>query len=226
MRLVEQDREKKILRRMRSVPENGTTTIYLGSSFFVGRDVFWPHWDSVPLVRNLEVHPREQVLDLCTGAGNIAVHAFWKGAGHVVAVDINPAAVESARKNVKYYCQNWPSVCSASDVREGDLYNALSKDEKFDVITGNPPFTRMTVRDSVEAAVGDPTFDLHKRLFEGTKLHLREGGRMYLSNSNIGSVDEMYALAEEHKFRVELIGRMRDPMEPIKVFYAFELKRK
>jgi hypothetical protein len=62
----------------------GTGTIeYLGMEFALHRNVFWPGDDSVPLVKNDVVNPGEEALDLCTGAGHIAVFSASKGARSV-----------------------------------------------------------------------------------------------------------------------------------------------
>jgi release factor glutamine methyltransferase len=221
MREVGRDMRERVLARMSGVPEKGIHVEYLGLRYLVLPEVFWPHWDSVPLVRNFEVNPGEYVLDLCTGSGVIAINAARKGADSVVAIDINPAAVRCTRKNVADH-----KYSSVIDVRGGNLFDALEQDDRFDVITANTPFTREPVDNIAEAAFGDPDLSLHKRLFSGAQKHLRKGGRLYLANANFGTVDEMYKLAGENGFGIELIGRMRDPVMPIKVYYAFELRRR
>jgi release factor glutamine methyltransferase len=174
-------------------------------------------------VRNFEVNEGEQVLDLCTGSGNVALHAGRRSRERIVAVDINPNAVESARRNLGLLKLD-PYRCSYN-VRCGDLFDAVSDDERFHVIMANVPFNIRRIVDNADRAFGDPDLSLHRRLFTGAQKHLRQGGRMYLANANFGTVDEMYALAGEHGFSMELIGRMRDPLMNFKVYYAFELKR-
>jgi methylase of polypeptide subunit release factors len=74
--------------------ETGTVVEYLGKLFVVHNNVFWPGDDSKPPVENYVVHPGEDVLDVCTGAGHIAVFSASKEVRSVVALDKNPDAVE------------------------------------------------------------------------------------------------------------------------------------
>ena len=62
------------------------------------------------------IHGGENVIDVGTGSGILAIAAAFFGAGHVFAVDIDPDAVRVARENV---CHN--KVDSIVDVHEGDL---------------------------------------------------------------------------------------------------------
>jgi len=81
------------------------------------------------------------VLDIGTGSGLQAIIAAKQGAG-VVATDINPIAVECARKNAE---RNGEKI----DFRVGDLFEPLSEPRihgapeplnKFDLIIFNAPY--------------------------------------------------------------------------------------
>ena len=56
--------------------------------------------DSVFFARNLSVRPGETMCEVGPGTGIISIFAVDKGVKRVVAIDINPAAVENTRKNV------------------------------------------------------------------------------------------------------------------------------
>lgn len=76
------------------------------------------------------------ILDLCTGSGCLAIiaaHTF--AAARVCAVDIDPSAVELARRNVAEH-----SLDARVTVLQGDLYTALDRDARFDLILANPPY--------------------------------------------------------------------------------------
>lgn len=75
------------------------------------------------------------VLDLCTGSGVIAVVLAREFGCRVTAVDISEAALEVAAENI---CRHRGTdqislVCS-------DLFAALNRSHKFDVIVSNPPY--------------------------------------------------------------------------------------
>ncbi|MFI5349688.1 MAG: methyltransferase [Elusimicrobiota bacterium] len=74
-------------------------------------------------------------VDLCTGSGVHAVLASVH-AGSVLAVDINPRAVAVARANC--------GLNGAGNVRvvRGDLWNAVPRALRFDLVVSNPPILR------------------------------------------------------------------------------------
>jgi ribosomal protein L11 methyltransferase len=74
----------------------------------------------------LEVAGRS-VLDVGTGSGILAIGAAKRGAGRVVAVDVDPLAVKAARENV---ARNAVAV----EVREG---SADAVDGRFDLVLAN-----------------------------------------------------------------------------------------
>ena len=147
-----------------------------GEKFFVKRGVFWPRPDSMPLVENFEINPGEEVLDICTGSGVIAVFSAQKGAKKVVAVDINPDAIESAKINAERF-----GLGEVIDARVSDVLSAVKDDEVFDVITCNPPFTdEPSDGDMASVTLRDPGLRVAKEIFGGIGSHLKEGGRVTL----------------------------------------------
>lgn len=87
-----------------------------------------------------------KALDMGTGSGIGALVAA-RGGYDVVAVDINPVAVRCARAN---------AVLNGLDDRihvlEGDLFDPLPDDARFDLVAFNPPFFRGTPRDPGDSA--------------------------------------------------------------------------
>ena len=128
-------------------------------------DIKPPSINSMMLLENSQVNPGEDVLDMGTGSGLHAVFAAEQ-ARRVVATDIEPHAVENARKNAELN-----GVAGKIDFRVGDLFAALKEDEKFDVIYWNIayPFG--------EATLG--RWKLHERFFAGVRSHLKPRGRIY-----------------------------------------------
>lgn len=81
------------------------------------------------------------VLDIGTGTGLVALMAAQRGAGHVVAVEIDEMAAGQACENVRQ--SQWRDsievVCS-------DITKYTPDELKFDVIACNPPFFRDSLR--------------------------------------------------------------------------------
>src|SRR3972149_6876211 len=79
-----------------------------------------------------EVRESDRVLDMGTGSGVNAILAASKSAD-VVAVDINPVAVEAARNNAVLN-----GVADRIEVRSSDVFSNV--DGEFDLIIFDPPF--------------------------------------------------------------------------------------
>lgn len=193
---------------------------YLGKTFIVLKDVFWPFEDSKPLVENYVIKKGETVLDVCTGSGVIAIFSAYKGASRVVATDINPQAARCARINAEKH-----GFSNIITVLQGDLFEPV-KEEKFDVITANLPFRNKTAASLLEQSMWDTSLETHKKFFSQIENFLKEDGRMYVSQANFGAVNEMKILAEEADFETRLIGTNKMQSGDPREFYAFELKKK
>ena len=212
-----------IFAKLNSVPPEGIEVDYLDKKFKVLPGVFWPHHDSKEIVQNMVINKGESVLDLFTGSGVIGIHAALSDASRVVAVDINPTAVECAKINADRF-----GVADIFEARVSDVFSAVRDDEKFDVIVGNPPFSNKKVSDEsqrfIEQTIKDEGFAVQTKLFEGLAGHLKPGGRAYFSQANFGGAKEMLDLAEKKGFEYKLIGTKAMDGDP-RIFYAFEFKR-
>jgi ribosomal protein L3 glutamine methyltransferase len=84
------------------------------------------------------------VLDLCTGSGCIGIAAaVYLPEIDVDLVDISPAALEVARRNVARH-----DVAERVQVVESDLFAALT-DRRYDVIVSNPPYVSRAELDTL-----------------------------------------------------------------------------
>jgi release factor glutamine methyltransferase len=188
-------------RLFKSVPPEGRTVRYLDKDFLVYPDTFWPFADSLPLVRHFRIEPGESVLDVGTGSGVIGIFACCRGAGRVVGVDINPAAVRSAAHNVRLH-----GFDGTMEVLQSDLFEALGG-ERFDVVTANLPFRNKPAHDVVAMSQWDTGFRTNTRFFEGVGRHLKPGGRIYFAQSSFGEIESTMRLAHEAGLRVVELAR-------------------
>ena len=202
----------------RGILPEGEEVEFLGEKFIVYPNVFWL-LSASPLIKGFTVKPSDSVLDVGTGTGLIAIFAAKKGAGRVLAIDINPAAVRNAQLNAKLH-----SLEEIIEVRESDLWEKVGE-ERFDVITANLPFREKTARDMLEISTWDSDFQVHKRFFGGVIQHLKPQGRIYLSQANFGELEKVEDLAKEYDLTMTLIAEEKCINDP-RVFYVFELKSK
>ena len=131
-----------------------------------------------------------RVLDLCTGSGCIAAAvAKHLPASTVVAVDIDPVAIEVSKTNLTKL-----KLSDRVTVLQGDLYEpltALVDCAPFHLILANPPYIRSAdiaaldrnVRDyeSHLALDGGPDgLSFHRRILAGASQRLLPGGKVML----------------------------------------------
>jgi len=174
----------------KSAPPEGRKVRYMDKEFLVYPGTFWPFADSLPLVRHFRITPGESVLDVGTGSGVIGIFACYRGAGRVVGVDINPAAIRSATHNAQVH-----GFADTMKVLRSDLFDALG-DERFDVVTANLPFRNKPAHDVVAMSQWDTDFKTNTRFFEEVGRHLHPKGRIYFVQSNFGEIEAVMRLAQ------------------------------
>lgn len=117
------------------------TTEFFGYEFLVGEGVLIPRPETEILVEKALrwINGRKlALLDLCTGSGIIPITLKLEAPQltTVQAVDLSPDALHFAHKNNEIRLNH----ASRIKIFEGDLFSPLLKDQKFDLITTNPPY--------------------------------------------------------------------------------------
>ena len=117
-------RQRLAVKALRFIQRRGAKRVeVLGNTYEVTENVMNPRYSITGkfLAQNLDAGPDDEVLDMCTGSGILAVTAAKEGA-EVTAVDILPDAVECARRNVRLN-----GVGDRVEVLEGDLFAPIKK---------------------------------------------------------------------------------------------------
>lgn len=167
-------------------------------------DVVIPSAQSLYLLTHVEIQEGESVLDIGTGSGVQAIFAADK-ASHIVATDINEKSAEVATLNVKRH-----KLSDKIDVRHGDLFAPLKKDEQFDVILFNIDYPYN------QEATG--LWKVHERFFAGVRKHLKPGGRIYYQSGLLGNIKPINQMIRNNEMRIislRMDAALRVAREPI-----------
>lgn len=141
------------------------------------------------------------VLDVGTGTGVQAIQAVKAGAIKVIAIDINPAAVDCAKENVEL--NNFKEKIT---VIKSDLFDSLNTGEKFDVIIANLPVSDFPLEGIVESSLYDPDNKLHTRFFSEVNNRLNKNGFIVMTHINFkGENDfaEFEKMISDYNFYIE-----------------------
>jgi release factor glutamine methyltransferase len=155
------------------------------------------------------VHHDWDVLDMGTGSGVCALFAA-KHARHVVAVDINAAAVRCAGINALLN-----HLEHKIDVRHGDLFAPVAE-ERFDLILFNPPFVQGSPRDDRDRAWRSN--DVAGRFAAGLGAHLKSGGSALVLLSTFGDGHVFLEEFRKQRFEISVLAERRFVNERLTIF--------
>jgi ribosomal protein L3 glutamine methyltransferase len=154
-----------------------------GQSFYIDERVIVPRSHIAELLqeKSFRRQPVRRVLDLCTGSGCLAVLAAQAfRSAQVDAVDLSPAALAVARKNVARH-----RVGRRVRLHRSDLFDRL-RAARYDLILTNPPYVAERAMAGLPAeyrheprlalAGGDDGLDLVARILAAAPGHLEPKG--------------------------------------------------
>ena len=212
---------KKILEQSKAETAPYKVTI-LGEKFIVYPNVFSPKYfhDTALFAENLPVQEGEEMLEIGPGTGAISIIAVYKGAQKVLAIDINPDAVSNTQANIALH-----QMKEKIEVRQGDIFEHLQTEERFDIIFWNTPFGFIENQDisDLEKAVYDPGYKSTERFIREAREHLKEGGRILIGfSTTLGRLDLLQKFAEDAGLSLKLIYETKsEETHPVK-FEIFE----
>lgn len=130
------------------------------------------------------------LLDMGTGSGILGILAAKQGA-QVIAVDINPEAVATARRNAS---EN--GVADRFAAVHGDLFCQIPPEKIFDVIVFNPPFyPRAAANDEDRAWAAGEDHETLRVFFRETPPFLDLSGQVVIILSSDVDLNEMARIA-------------------------------
>lgn len=196
--LREDDRkeyERRIEMRLSGTPLQYITGVqeFMGLMFRVNPDVLIPRLDTEVLVDQaigiLKAKEWENpfILDMCTGSGAIGVtmaHEFPDA--EVTMTDVSPKALSTAMGNAQIN-----DVFTRCIFLQGDMFEAIPEQKRFDMILSNPPYIESDVIETLSTEVKDhePRLALdggadgltfYRILAENAEKHLADGGYLMM----------------------------------------------
>lgn len=176
------------------------TVSYLGPGLVVPPDVFPPQPMSDLFGRAVldEVRAEDRVLDMGCGSGSHALLAASRST-EVLAVDINPSAVECTRRNAVAN-----GVASRVSVHQSDVFDDVGG--RFDLILFDPPFRWFPPRDALEASITDENYSALTRFMSQVPARLREGGRVLIGFGTSGDLGYLLSLVDEAGLSCEVVA--------------------
>lgn len=174
--------------------------------------IYEPAEDSLLLKKHIRGYARGKrlVLDMGTGSGILAVEAA-RYAERVIAVDINPGAVEYCKKNIRN---------DNIEFRQSDLFSNIST--KFDLIIFNPPYLPLDKEEPEDSRLattgGKKGYELIERFLSEAGGHLLEDGAILLLFSSLAGVDNINRIILQNNFRYKELSRQHLFFEDIIIY--------
>jgi release factor glutamine methyltransferase len=190
----------------------------LGKTYEISEKVFNPkfYYTSEFMARHIKVRPDDVVLDMGTGSGIQALTA-GRTALKVVAVDINPEAVQFARENVT--ANGLENIIT---VLQGDLFSPLNERHAFSVILFTPPYLDGKPKSNFDHALFDFNKNLIERFFIEAKEYLKPDGYVQVVYSSIAKPEHVLKIARQLGWDHRLIAQKKTFAESF-LIYKFTL---
>lgn len=180
--------------------------------------IYSPSEDSYLLLKHIKNYAKSKnrdlkILDMGTGSGLLAEEAMKYSDG-VLAVDINPEAVEHVKKK-------------GIKAIKSDLFFKVKGN--FDLILFNPPYLPEYYDDNLEedqasqriTTGGKYGYEIIEKFFSQVKKHLEKDGKILIVFSNLtgkGKVDE---LIKKNSFKFKQIDY--EKLEMFEELYVYEI---
>ena len=182
--------------------------------FLVDEHVYEPAEDTFLVAERLAVTEDDAVLDVGTGCGILAVLAAEK-AERVVAVDVNPYALQCADRNAE---KN--GVKEMIEFRRGDLFQPIKQNERFSLILFNAPYLP-SGPDEEKTWIGKAWAGgrngrkIVDQFIKDTPKFLADEGRIQLVQSSLSDINRTTEMFEKSGLRAEVTAQLKVAFESI-----------
>lgn len=192
---------------------------FKGYVFLVDAHVYEPADDTFLIAEKMNIAEDDNVLDMGTGCGILAVLAAQK-AKSVLAVDINPHAIQCARKNAEN-CGYKEGI----EFRRGNLFRPIKKNEQFSLILFNPPYLPSEPNEEKSWigkawAGGRNGRKIIDKFIVDAYNFLVAGGKIQLVQSSLSNIDRTIQMFSELDLRTTIIAQVKFAFESVVLLEA------
>lgn len=198
---------------------SGKKIFFNDYAFYVSKDVYEPAEDTFLLAENLSVDENDVVLDMGTGCGILGI-LVAKKSEKVVAIDLNPHAIDCAKMNAKLN-----KVADKMNILQSDLFQTIKQNERFSLILFNAPYLPSNQDEEKtwigRAWAGGPTGrQLIDRFVSDAPQYLNKNGRILLVQSSLSNVNETVRKFREAGLKVRIVAEKKVMFETIVLIEA------
>lgn len=198
---------------------------FYGLKFDVNKKVLSPRMETEILVeqvlKKIEEFDAENVLDLCTGSGAIAITLAKFGKAKVYASDVSKQALLVAESNAR---KNGVKV----EFSQSDLLKDLKKGRKYDIIVSNPPYIKTKDLEKLDIEVkkydprlaldgGEDGLNFYREIIEEAKKKLSKKGWLFFEVGK-GQAEDVTALMQNAGY--ESVQSIKDYNKIERVIYG------
>lgn len=220
------DRASDLLRRNAEDDRRPVDITLLGREWTLLPGVFSPTYTPVTelFTQWLRYPVGGRFLEMGCGIGITAVTAALSGCREVTAVDIATAAVENTRRNAERH-----GVADRVRTLQGDMFDSLDPDERFDSIFWNSNFVEVPAdfanTSELHHAFFDPGYGAHRRFVRQAPRRLNAGGHLLLGFSDLGNRRLLDELCNQAGLTITTLISERRSLEVTVEFQLLELMR-
>jgi release factor glutamine methyltransferase len=187
--------------------------------FEVDENVYEPAKDTFLVAEQLDTKKDDIVLEIGTGCGILAILAA-KTAKKVVAIDINPYAIDCAKRNAKNN-----NLIDRIEFRQGNLFEPIKDGEQFSLIVFNSPYLPSEPDEEKswigKAWAGGKTGrQVIEPFIAAAPSYLAVNGRMLLVQSSLSDVDKTIKMFNELNLQAKVVSQVKFPFESIVLIEA------
>jgi len=180
----------------------------------ISESVYEPREDSLlvatELEKTLENKNVRSVLEIGCGSGLLSIIAAKRGCD-VTAADINPAAVECAKRNAEL---NNAKI----KIMQSDLFDNL--EGKFDLIFFNPPYLPEEQTEESRTWAGGKNLEVITRFIKEAKQHLESDAKLLIVISSLSNPENILKEFADNGFVAEIKAEQKIPWEKLFVISA------